>query len=83
MLLHATTPPSLPGSPQHAQVIAFEVSLHGGSSTGISYITSALTLLALAVLIRRFMTDLVFKMYRFLEMNEKVMIQVMNVSRDV
>ena len=42
----------------------------------MSYITSALTLLALAVLIHRFVTDLVFKMYRFLEMNEKVMIQV-------
>jgi hypothetical protein len=53
------------------QVLAHEVSLAGGNGAPVRYITTLLTLLTLLLLLYRFFCDLVFKMYEFLERNQK------------
>lgn len=53
------------------QVISYEVSLKGGNGLPVRWITSLLTLLAVLAHCYRFFTDFVFKVYAFIERNQK------------
>ena len=58
------------------QVLAYEVTLQGiMDGTLVNWVTTLLTLLALAVLCYRFFCDIAFKIYEFLENNERNTIQ--------
>jgi hypothetical protein len=53
-------------------VLAYEVTLRGSTDgTAVNWITTFLTILALIVLSYRFASDLVFKIYEFLEGNRR------------